>query len=254
MIPNKIVSIFIGVFLTLSTVYIGILSWNAYKTHDYIGISPKQSHTIAISGEGKVTAVPDVATLNFGYLSEKKTVAEAQTDNTKIMNSFIAQIKSDLKIDSKDIKTQNYSVYPQYDWTDGKQKLRAYQVSQQVNVKLRNLDNVGRILDLAGTAGLNQVGSLSFEIDNPEKIKEEARVKALQQAKDKADALSGEIGVKLGKIVSYSESDNGGQPSPIYARDMMSLSSGVAKVEVAPNIETGSTDVIINAMIEYEIL
>lgn len=254
MIPNKIVTIFIGIFLTLGTIYVGILSWNAYKSHSYIGISPKESHSIAISGEGKVTAVPDVATLNFGYMVEKKTVAEAQVDNTKIMNGFIAQLKSDLKIDPKDIKTQNYSIYPQYNWDNGKQTLRAYQVSQQVNVKLRNLDNVGRIIELSGSAGLNQVGSLNFEIDNPDKIKEEARAKAMQQAKEKADALSSEIGVKLGRIVSYSESDNGSQPSPIYARDMMGAGVSASKMEVAPNIETGSTDVIINATIEYEIL
>jgi len=107
MIPNKIVTIFIGAFLTLGTIYLALLSWNAYKAHDYIGISPKESYSITITGEGKVTGVPDVAKIQLGYSIEKKTVTEAQKENTAKMNTLIDKLKKDFKIDAKDIKTVN---------------------------------------------------------------------------------------------------------------------------------------------------
>ena len=252
MIPNKIVTIFIGVFLTLATVYLGILSWNAVKTHDYIGISPKESHSISITGEGKVAGVPDVARIQLGYSVEKKTVAEAQKENTAKMNAVIDKLKKDFKIDAKDIKTANYYISPQYDYSNnGKQTLRGYLVSQNLDVKVRQMDKVSAIIEASAVIGLNQVDNLSFEIDNPEKLKEEARAKALEQAKAKAGALSDIVGVKLGKIISFSESSNGGQVPP-YLIDKMA--DGFGGGGAAPAIEAGSNEIIIIATVEYEIL
>ncbi|MDP2737086.1 MAG: SIMPL domain-containing protein, partial [bacterium] len=238
MIPNKIVTIFIGVFLTLGTIYLGILSWNAVKAYDYIGISPKESHSISITGEGKVTGVPDVAKIQLGYSIEKKTVAEAQKENTAKMNAVIDKLKKDFKIDAKDIKTVNYYISPQYNWNDGRQSLRGYLVSQDLSVKVREMDKVSQILDVAGSIGLNQIGNLSFEMDNPEKLKEEARAKALEQAKAKAEALSEIVGVKLGKIISFSESSTDGAPMPMYSLNKMDESIGGGGA--APSVEAGS--------------
>ena len=146
MIPNKIVTIFVGVFLTLGTIYLGILSWNAFKTHDYIGISPKESHSITITGEGKVTGVPDVAKIQLGFSVEKKTVADAQKENTTKINAMIDKLKKDFKVDAKDIKTVNYYISPQYDWlSSGKQSLRGYLVSQDLSVKVRDMNKVSQI-------------------------------------------------------------------------------------------------------------
>jgi len=251
MIPNKIVTIFIGVFLTLGTIYLGILSWNAIKEHGYIGISPKQPHSISIVGEGKVIGVPDIANIQLGYSVEKPTVAAAQKDNSDKMNSMIDKLKKDFKIDAKDIQTANYYISPQYDYNNGKQTLRSYLVSQNLNVKLRQMDKVSSIIEAAGSIGLNQVGNLSFDIDNPEKLKEEARAKALQQAKEKASSLSAVAGVKLGKIISFSESSNGSQPMPLYAMDKAVSGMGGGGT---PTVEAGSNEIIVIATVEYEIL
>lgn len=252
MIPNKIVTIFIGVFLMLATIYLGILSWNAFAEHDYIGISPKESHAISIVGEGKVIGVPDIANIQLGYSIEKPTVAAAQKDNSDKMNAMIDKLKKDFKIDAKDIQTANYFISPQYDWNNGRQTLRSYLVSQNLNVKLRQMDKVSSIIEAAGLSGLNQVGNLSFAIDNPEKLKEEARAKALAQAKEKAEALSKVVGVKLGKIISFSESAN--QPGPIFGDYAMSEKVGLGGGGAAPAVEAGSNEIIIIATVEYEIL
>lgn len=252
MIPNKIVTIFIGAFLTLGTVYVALLSWNAYKAHNYIGVSPKTPHSIVIVGEGKVTGVPDVAKIQLGYSIIKNTVAEAQKDNTTKMNGMVEKLKKDFKIDPLDIQTLNYSISPQYDWTSGRQILKGYTVSQDLSVKVRNLDKVSQILDAAGQASMNQIGSLSFEIDQPEKLKQEAREKAISQAKAKAEALAKVVGVKLGKIISFSESASQ-PPTPLYDNyRLMEKSAGAGGA--SPTIEAGSNEITIIATVEYEIL
>ena len=251
MIPNKIVTIFISIVLVVGTIYLAILSWNAIKAHDYIGISVQQRHSITITGEGKVTGVPDVAKIQLGYSIEKKTVAEAQKDNTTKMNQMIDKLKKDFTINSQDIQTVNYYISPQYDWFNGKQTLRGYSVSQDLSVKVRQMDKVSKILDAAGSIGLNQVGNLTFEIDNPEILKQQAREKALDQAKEKADALAKIVGVKLGKVISFSESSSQLIP-PIYSS--YKLDAGVGGGGAAPSIETGSNEITIIATVEYEIL
>ena len=250
MIPNKIVTIFIGVFLTLGTIYLALLSWNAVKAHDYIGISPKLTHSISIVGEVKVTGVPDIANIQLGYSIEKPTVAAAQKDNSDKMNAMIDKLKKDFKIDAKDIQTANYYISPQYDWNNGKQTLRSYLVSQNLDVKVRQMDKVSAIIEAAGVIGLNQVGNLTFAIDNPEALKQQARELAIAQAKEKAESLSKVVGVKLGKIISFSESSNDNQPVPLYAFDKSAVGIGGA----APTVEAGSNEIIIIATVEYEIL
>jgi len=250
MIPNKIVTIFISIILAIGTIYVSVLTWNAIKIHDYIGISEEQRHSITVTGEGKVTSVPDIAKIQLGYKIEKRTVAEAQEDNTEKMNAMIKKLKEDFKIDEKDIKTTTYNISPRYDWNRGKQTLRGYEVRQNISVKVREMEKVSQILDSAGGIGLNQVGSLTFEIDDPEELKQEAREKALKAAKEKAEALAKVAGVKLGRIISFSES--GSQPVPIY-RDYAMKTEGLGGAEV-PEIEAGSTEIIIVATVEYEIL
>jgi len=252
MIPNKIVTVFAGAFLTLGTIYLALLSWNAYKAHDYIGVSPKLTHSIVIVGEGKVIGVPDIANIQLGYSVEKSTVAAAQKDNTDKMNSMIEKLKKDFQIDAKDIQTANYYISPQYDWSSGRQILRGYVVSQNLNVKLRQMEKVSSIIEAAGMIGLNQVGNLAFEIDNPEELRQAAREEALAQAKAKAEALSKVVGVKLGKIISFSESSNSSQPMPYYALDKAAV--GMGGGGAAPTVEAGSNEIIITATVEYEIL
>jgi len=251
MIPNKIVSVFVGVFLTVGAIYLALLSWNAIKAHDYIGVSPKTPHSITIVGQGKVLGVPDIANIQLGYSVEKPTVAAAQKDNTDKMNGMIDKLKKDFKIDSKDIQTANYFISPQYDYNNGKQTLRSYLVSQNLNVKVRQMDRVSSIIEAAGVIGLNQVGNLAFEIDDPEGLKQAAREKALAQAKEKAQALSNLVGVKLGKIISFSESSNDYQPMPFYAMDKAAAGMGGGG---SPTVEAGSNEITVTATVEYEIL
>ena len=231
-------------------VYVALLARNAAKQHDYIGRPESQRDTIAISAEGKVTAKPDIAAISAGVMTEKKTVVDAQKENTAKMNAIVAKIKS-FGVADDDIKTTNYSIYPQYDWIDNRQVERGFQVSQNVEVKVRDLAKIGDILAAVGELGANQVGGVTFTIDEPEELRQQARLKGLEAAKRKAQALAEAAGVKLGKVVGFSESE-GYVPSPMYyARD---AAQGLGGGGAAPSIESGSQDVVVNVTVLYEIL
>ncbi len=238
--------------VVILVVFLGVLTWNEIKKHDYIGRSEQQIYTITISGEGKIVAIPDIATISLGIQTEKKTVADAQKENTDKMNSLIKELKG-LDIEAKDIQTANYSIYPRYDWTTNKQVLIGYNVSQTAEVKIRDLEKVGTVIEAAGRLGANQIGGLNFTIDEPEKLRQQAREKALENAKEKADALAKIAGVKLGRLVSFTE-DNSNQPYPIYKSYALEARSADSAAGMAPQVEPGSQDVIVNVTVTYEVL
>jgi len=171
------------------------------------------------------------------------------------MNEIVAELKS-RGIEAKDIQTTNYSIYPNYDYLNGRQTLKNYVVSQNVNVKIRNLETIGDIVQKAATLGANQIGGLNFTIDEPEKIKQQARELALMAAKTKAESLAKIAGVKLGKLVSFTESMSDGQIVNVrdYSLKVEGYGMGGAAAVPAPAVEAGSQDVIINVMVTYEVL
>ena len=247
--PIAIVAI---ILLIILAIYLLVLTWNAVKQHDYIGRTEQQIYTITISGEGKITAIPDIAQISLGIETQKLKVVDAQKENTEKMNEIIKELKG-LDIEAKDIKTSQYSIYPRYDWNEGRQILRGYQVNQTVSVKIRDLDIIGDVLDMAAQKGANQVGSLNFTIDEPEDLRQEARIEALANAKEKAEALAKVADVKLGKLVSFNESTGG---SPVYWDYglMEAKAVGMGGGEPAPDVEPGSQEIIINVTVTYEVL
>ncbi len=238
-----------NLLLAAGVVYLGITAANAFKENGYIGRPDAARDTIAISAEGKVTALPDIATISVGVQTENKAVSAAQKENSTKMNSIIEKVKS-FGVASEDIKTSNYSIYPQYDYVNGRQVERGFMVTQNIDVKVRNLDKIGEILAAVGDLGANQVGGVSFTIDEPEDLRQQARLKALEAAKKKAQALADASGVKLGKVVGFSENE-GYVPSPMYYAKDAALGMGGG---AAPSISSGSQDVVVNVTVLYEIL
>ena len=238
--PHQIKLIFLAVLTIFLVTYLGVLTWNEVKKHDYIGRSEQQIYTISISGEGKVTAIPDIAQISLGIQTEKIKVEIAQRENTEKMNKIIKELKG-MNITAEDIKTSSYNIYPQYDWNDGDRTLRGYQVSQNVVVKIRDLDKVGEVLGIAGSLGANQIGGLNFTIDEPEILKQQARELALLNARTKAEALAKVADVKLGKLVSFNES-SGNQGYPIYADYAMEVKA-MGGGDMAPDVEPGSQEI-----------
>lgn len=242
-----------GLVLASVVIYVGVSTVNAVKQGRYIGRPESQRDTITIQGEGKVTAVPDIGQITVSIVTHDRDVNKAQSNNINQFNGLVDALKKE-KIDKKDLTTTNYTVYPVYDWTDGKQLFKYYEVRQSLNVKIRDLENAGNIITLAGQNGVNEVSGLTFTIDDPESVKAEARKMALANAQQKAEDLAKLAGVNLGKIVSFSESSNDYYPpQPSYYADKAMDARNGAGLQSTPSFEAGSQDIRVTATIQYEI-
>ncbi len=246
---KKIFATLFGILLVYIIVLLGTMIRNNLQEYYYIGQSDRAEKTIVVEGQGKVTAKPDIAITTMGMVSEGDTVLEAQKANTLVMNKLMVSLK-ELGIEEEDLQTSSYNIYPRYNYSeeDGRE-LSGYEVRQSVKVKIRNLEKANQILALAGKVGVNSVSGLDFTIDDKDVYKAEARAKALEKAAEKALALSNALGVKVVGIVSYDEyeSNVGG---PIYKAYSEALGMGG---EVAPQLESGSTEILLNVSITLEI-
>lgn len=220
------------------------------------------SNTISVTGTGEATSVPDIATFSFSVAEDSKNVADAQKIVTDKIDAILKALK-DMGIEDKDIKTTDYSVYPKYTYESvpcrdgicppGRQINDGYTVSQSVSVKVRKTEDAGKALGIAGENGATNISGLSLTLDDPDQPMNEARLQAIDDAREKADALARRLGVRIVRVVSYYE--NGGMPYPIYAEKMAYGMGGDARVQTAsaPTISPGQNKVISNVSVTYEI-
>ena len=164
-------------------------------------------------------------------------------------------VMSDLKkmgFEDKDLES-NYSIYPEYNYTSERgQELKGYRVTNNVQIKIRDLSKIPSVLALPGKDGATQVGGLTFTIDDSENLKVQARDKAVVDAERKASKLATLLGVNLIEIITYNEFEAGPTypPYPMYATDM---GGGPEKLAVQSTIASGSQDVAMNVSITYKI-
>ncbi|MFA6005689.1 MAG: SIMPL domain-containing protein [Patescibacteria group bacterium] len=197
-----------------------------------------QSTELSVVGEGKVDVVPDVAYINVGITVNNKTsVNEARSGIDSVNNKIIESLKN-LGIDKKDIKTNNYSVNPNYVYENNENRINGYNGNAYLSIKVTKIDLVSQVIEAASAAGANEIQGTSFAVDKPENYREEARNKAIANAKEQAGKLAKSLGIKLGKITNIVESNNNGTVAPMYDRAVMS--SGFGGGGGSPSIEPGS--------------
>lgn len=218
--------------------------------------------TFTVSGEGKVVAVPDVAELSFGVLTEGgKNIGALQKQNTEKVNKIIAFLKEN-DIEEKDIKTQYYNISPRYQYYScppprGEEpvpcppsEIVGYSINQSVLVKVRELAKAGDILSGVVERGATNISGPNFTIDDPTNLQNEVREEAMKKAKDKAKAIAKAGDFKLGKLLAVQEGVS--LPPPIYYRgDEHALDYG--KGGDGPIIEPGSQEVRVSVILTYEI-
>ena len=209
--------------------------------------SLRSKETIIFTGEGKAIGIPNVASLTFSVITERATAKEVMNENAEKMNKVISFVKES-GVDEKDVKTQAFFLSPRYDWFEGKRVFRGYELTSTLLVKVRDLTKISDIIDGAVSRGANQVGSIQFVIDDPEKLKEEARVKAIENAKEKAQSIAQATGLKLGKIISFTEIST--SPPPIPRQFGL---GGALEETTAPDIEKGSLEIKVNVSLTFEL-
>lgn len=249
-------------FLIILSLYFAVKFLSEFKSYSMIGNN--ELSTITLSGHGEIQAVPDIASVYFTINKEAKTVKEAQAFVAEIEKKALDFLKEN-NILQKDIKTSSASFYPKYEYKydtkimpcnefgcsprPGKSVITGYTASESITVKVRNTDDVGKIIQGLGTLGVSDLNGPNFAIDNEEGLKAEARKLAIDDAKEKAKILAKDLGVDLGPIVSFNESGN--YPMPMYAKTMMEDS--VSSVSTPAEIPKGENTISSDVTIVYEI-
>ncbi|MFH1841465.1 MAG: SIMPL domain-containing protein [Candidatus Nealsonbacteria bacterium] len=243
-------------------VLVGVIIFNQIKESKYIGQDVESKNTITVSATGEVYTKPDLALTTFSVTTEEKTIGKALSENTEKMNAVINYIKEE-GVESKDLKTTNFSIYPRYEWYDketcliyysscpssGKRVLVGYEVTQSLQVKIRSMEKIGSIIEGAVEEGANQIGDLQFTVDQEDDFKNEAREQAIEKAKEKAKNLASQLEVDLVRIVSFSESS----VYPIYYSYDQALTKEGGVGGAAPEVETGENKIESTVNITYEI-
>lgn len=180
-------------------------------------VNTNKESLFTVDGVGEATGIPDTAMISFGVSKTASTVQSAKDQVNEIANKITEDLKK-LGVDVKDIKTSNYSINPQYDYSGGTQRLTGYIVDTNMRVKLQPIDKANQAIDITTQDGATNVGGVQFVV-NDTKQKEiviEARKKAIADAKEKAQSLAAAAGMRLGRIVDIQENaQNNPRPVPL---------------------------------------
>ncbi|WP_046868796.1 SIMPL domain-containing protein [Microvirga massiliensis] len=200
---------------------------------------------ITITGTGKVTATPDIASVSIGVVTSAETASEALRANNSAMGETTDMLVR-TGVERRDMVTSGFSVQPQYDGRSGKPIQVGFSVTNSLSVRLRDISRVGDVLDAAVKLGSNQIGGIAFDISNKEPFLVKAREAAVADAKQAAQTFARAADLKLVRIISITESYDTGGPRPMEMRTMAVASS----VPIQPGENTVKASVTIAWEIE----
>jgi len=233
------------IFLAVAVVY--SVFWGPVKRYSD---SLYTARTISVSAEEKTDVSPDLASLSFSVVSEGADPETISIENTNKMNAAVEFIKTK-GISDNDIKTTQYGLSPKYEYDEDTRKsfISGYSLTQTVSVKVRDLAKVGEVLSGLPDLGINQVGEISFSVENQEQYLAQARANAFEKAKAKAQTMAALNGVKLGEIINFSEY----QPYYYgYSAKAEGLGMGGDAVpSVVPQIQPGTQELTVQVNLTY---
>ena len=237
-----------------------LLAWTITAFNNLGKSENPYMNTITVEGTGTGTSIPNLAVVSFSVTEQGATVAEAQAAATAKTDAALAAVEG-LSIEEKDVKTIAYNVYPRYETTVcytgycpevRNPKIIGYEVSQTVEVKVRDTSKAGDVLQALGTLNVQNISGPNFQVDEEDAIRNVAREEAINEAKAKAKALADQLGVRLGKVVSFYENP-GYMP---YDYGYYGKGGGVMEMDVAqsaPALPTGEQETTVSVSITYEI-
>lgn len=254
----------VSTFLIIICLFFLVKTYGSLKENKFIGQDIVARNTIQVQGEGEVSAVPDIAKFSFSVTKENLSVKDAQQNVTNITGKVLSYL-DEAGVNEKNIKTTGYNIYPRYEWQsekiacwgtncptpDRERILVGYEVSQNISVRLEDIDKAGEILAGIGSLEVTNVSGLSFEIDDEDDLKRQARKEAIEEAQNKAKQLAKDLGVSLVRIVSYSSDE--GNSYPRYAMMEKSMVFDVSGGVQSAEIPVGENEIRITVYITYEI-
>ncbi|MBI3286762.1 MAG: SIMPL domain-containing protein, partial [Chloroflexi bacterium] len=209
-------------------------------------------NVISVNGQGRASGEPDLAQIVVGVETRAETAREAAEENAEKMSAVREALRG-LGVDEKDIQTTNYTIQPELKFDQFvkiEQRVIGYVVSNQVLIKVRDLDRVGEMLDAVTEAGANNIFGISFTIEDMQPLLDAAREQAVADARHKAQQLADFAGVRLGDLLNISEFSGGGPPPIFFERAALALGAGG---EAAPPISPGTLEITVEVQLSYEI-
>jgi uncharacterized protein YggE len=194
---------------------------------------------ISVTGEAQISVAPDIAFVDAGVATDARTAREASEANNNAMTKVFAALKA-ANIDARDIQTSRLSLQPQYAPNrSGPSPVVGYRASNRVTVRIHDVSKVAGVIDTLVGAGANDIGNINFEVSQASKLLDDAREKAVADARRKAEIYAKAAGVTLGAPLSISE---GGAPQPMFRTKMVG-GMAAAPTPVAQGEETLSVSV-----------
>jgi uncharacterized protein YggE len=245
--------------IVLLSLFVFVLFINEAKGSKYVGRGSQPPSTISVNGSGEVMAVSDIASLYLTLTKDSATTKEAQKLLNEDVTKTLAYLKSK-NIEEKDIKSEYGGINPKYapgspiecfryPCPQSESKIVGYTATQSITVKVRDVDSANEIRTGLATLGITNISGPTFSIDDQDVYNDQARAKAIDDARAKAKVLAKELGVDLGKVVSFSE-NGGGYPMMYAAKDMAVSNQASAP---APELPKGENKITSNVTITYEI-
>ena len=178
----------------------------------------KDKNTITVTGIGKSEILPDEARVYMSIETSGKTAEESEQENSRISDRVRAELFLE-GISASEVQTSNFNVYPEYDYTDGKNKIIGYKTTNSLIVKTTQFSKIGKIIDAGIRGGVNRVDSIQFELseEKQSEAKKDALEKASRDAREKAEAIASGLNVKIGKIRSVTSQDYYYEPRLFYS-------------------------------------
>lgn len=250
---NKEFNLNIFSLLSIVAVLLAALAYFDKGQSQDLVISDGNTKTITLSGESERFVTPDTASVSFSMTRKSLSTKEA-TDSVNERISTLLKALDDFGVKEEDIKTVNYSLYPEYTYArnSGERNFDGYRVTQSLEVKIRNLDNVSDILTKIGELQVDNLSGLNFFVDKDEEIQEELRAEAIEDAKKKAKELGKELGVSLNTIVGFSEGGNYGY-QPSYLRSFAVEDSAFGGDVQEASLPAGQNRMTANVSVTFEI-
>lgn len=228
------------------------------KEAEYLNSGPT---TINVLGEGEVLAVPDIGEFTFAVQAEADDATTAQEESAEAINAITAYL-AEAGVAERDIRTENYNLQPRYRYEErvcpagsfcppGERVVDGFTVNQTIAVKVRDTGRVGELVSGVGERGGTNISRLNFTVDDEDTLMAEARAAAIADAKEKAQMLADDLGVRIVRMIGYWE-ERGDGPSPYMARAEFAADDGFGG-GVSPAMPTGENTIMSRVNITYQV-
>ncbi len=223
-------------------------SMTAHAATPAYAAAPADGTLLNVSASAEASRVPDIASLSAGVVTQAADGKSAMAQNAQQMSRVLAAIKA-AGIAERDVQTSGVNLNPQYRYADNEApKITGYQASNTVSLKVRDIANLGKVLDALAAQGSNQINGPTFQIDEPGPVEDEARLAALKKAQDRAETYARSLGLKVRRIVSISETSGGIRPVM-----MARMAAAPMAADMSTPVAAGETTVSVNLDVVFEL-